>query len=606
MEIRNIAIIAHVDHGKTTLVDGMLKQSHVFRDNQKAGSMDSNDLERERGITILAKTTAIRYHDYKINILDTPGHADFGGEVERIMNMVDGVLLVVDAVEGTMPQTRFVLKKALEAGTHPIVVINKVDRTMSRPVQVLDEVLELFIELGASDEQLEFPVVYASGINGIASYLPTLEGAKSLEPLLDTIVKSVPGPNRDENADLQFQPALLDYNDYVGRMGIGRIRQGKITTNEMLSCVRLDGSIKQFRIQKLFGFFGLERVEIESAGAGDIVAISGLPDIFVGESICDIGKEVRLPIIMIGEPTVEMTFGTNTSPFAGKEGKFVTSTKIDDRLNREIQRDVALKIRRLSNAEKWIVAGRGELHLGILIENMRREGYEFEVSEAKVILKEVNGQTHEPYEAAQIECPNESVGNVIEMLGSRGGKLINLNQTELQTRLNYEVPSRGLIGFMTEFLTATKGYGIINHTFLAYRQLNQFAVTRRKTGVLVSVEDGLTTTYALGGLEERGVMFVDPRTEVYEGMIVGECNRETDLAVSVTREKQMTNTRSSVKDFTVVLKRPKKMSLEMCLDYINDDELVEITPKSIRMRKMILDTTERKKYDSRRRNSDAN
>jgi GTP-binding protein len=389
-------------------------------------------------------------------------------------------------------------------------------------------------------------------------------------------------------------------------MGIGRIRQGKIHMNEMVSCVRLDGSIKQFRIQKLFGFFGLERVEIESAGAGDIVAISGLPDIFVGESICDIGKEVRLPIIVIGEPTVEMTFGTNTSPFSGKEGKFVTSTKIDDRLNREIQRDVALKIRRLSNAEKWIVAGRGELHLGILIENMRREGYEFEVSEAKVILKEVNGQTQEPFESAQIECPNESVGNVIEMLGARGGKLINLNQTELQTRLNYEVPSRGLIGFMTEFLTATKGYGIINHTFLEYRQLNQFAVTRRKTGVLVSVEAGLTTTYALGGLEERGVMFVDPRTEVYEGMIVGECNRETDLAVSVTREKQMTNTRSSVKDFTVVLKRPKKMSLEMCLDYINDDELVEITPKSIRMRKMILDTTERKKYDSRRRNTDSN
>ncbi len=606
MEIRNIAIIAHVDHGKTTLVDGMLKQSHVFRDNQKASSMDSNDLERERGITILAKTTAIRYHDFKINILDTPGHADFGGEVERIMNMVDGVLLVVDAVEGTMPQTRFVLKKALEAGTHPIVVINKVDRTMSRPVQVLDEVLELFIELGASDEQLDFPVIYASGINGIASYLPTLEGAKTLEPLLETIVKNVPGPNRDEMADLQFQPALLDYNDYVGRMGIGRIRQGKIHMNEMVSCVRLDGSIKQFRIQKLFGFFGLERVEIESAGAGDIVAISGLPDIFVGESICDIGKEVRLPIIVIGEPTVEMTFGTNTSPFSGKEGKFVTSTKIDDRLNREIQRDVALKIRRLSNAEKWIVAGRGELHLGILIENMRREGYEFEVSEAKVILKEVNGQTQEPFESAQIECPNESVGNVIEMLGARGGKLINLNQTELQTRLNYEVPSRGLIGFMTEFLTATKGYGIINHTFLEYRQLNQFAVTRRKTGVLVSVEAGLTTTYALGGLEERGVMFVDPRTEVYEGMIVGECNRETDLAVSVTREKQMTNTRSSVKDFTVVLKRPKKMSLEMCLDYINDDELVEITPKSIRMRKMILDTTERKKYDSRRRNTDSN
>jgi GTP-binding protein len=602
MNIRNIAIIAHVDHGKTTLVDSLLKQSHTFRDNQRVAerAMDSNQLERERGITILAKTTAIQYMDVKINILDTPGHADFGGEVERIMNMVDGVLLVVDAVEGTMPQTRFVLKRALEAGVKPIVVINKIDRSMARPVQVLDEVLELFIELGANDDQLEFPVLYASGIQGKASLQPELKEDDTVEPLFQAIVHHIPSPNQEIDKPLLFQPSLLDYNDYVGRMGIGRILQGKMKMNAMVSVVRQDGSIKTFRIQKLFGFFGLERIEIEEAYAGDVVAISGLADIFVGETVCDIGFETELPKIMVTEPTVEMTFGTNTSPFSGKEGKYVTSTKIDERLFKETERDVALRVRRMGGVEKWIVAGRGELHLGILIENMRREGYEFEVSEAKVITKEMDGKLCEPFESVQVDTPNEYVGAVIELLGTRGGSLKSMHPGTTQTRLHYEMPSRGLIGFMTDYLTTTKGYGLINHLFLEYRPVEDVTIFKRKFGVLVAVEAGLTTAYAIGGLEERGTMFVEPRTPVYEGMIIGECNRDNDLAVNVVREKQMTNTRSSVKDSTVVLKRPRRMSLEMCLDYINEDELVEITPKSIRMRKRILDTNERKKYDSRR------
>ena len=602
MEIRNIAIIAHVDHGKTTLVDSMLKQSHAYRDTLKVNerAMDTNQLERERGITILAKTTAISFGDVKINILDTPGHADFGGEVERIMNMVDGVLLVVDAVEGTMPQTRFVLKRALEAGVKPICVVNKIDRAMARPVQVLDEVLELFIDLGANDEQLDFPVIYASGIQGKSSFEPYLSDTDTMIPLFETILKHIPSPSTEIDKPLIFQPSLLDYNDYVGRMGIGRIHQGTMKVNEMVSVVRLDGSIKTFRIQKLFGYFGLDRIEIQEGYAGDIVAISGLADIFVGESICDIGQEVQLPLITISEPTVEMTFGTNTSPFSGKEGKFVTSTKIDERLFKETERDVALKVRRTDAAEKWIVSGRGELHLGILIENMRREGFEFEVSQAKVITKMINGVLCEPFESVQVDTPNEFVGGVIELLGERSGMLKTLHPGPTQTRIMYEMPSRGLIGFMTDFLTTTKGYGLINHLFLEYRPMDNLVIGKRKFGVLVSVESGITTSYALGGLEERGTMFVEPRVQVYEGMIIGECNRESDLAVNATREKQMTNTRSSTKDFTVVLKRPRKMSLEMCLDYINEDELVEITPKSIRIRKRILDTNGRKKTDSRK------
>ncbi len=605
MEIRNVAIIAHVDHGKTTLVDELLKQSGTFRENEEVEkrAMDSNDIERERGITILAKTTAINYKGVRINILDTPGHADFGGEVERIMHMVDGVLLVVDAYEGTMPQTRFVLKKALEAGVKPIVAINKIDKPSTRIDEVLDEVLELFIELGADDEQLEFPVVYVSAINGTSSLDKDLSTQKhTMDPVLDLIVKEVPAPSSDVNGSLQFQPALLDYNDYVGRIGIGRITRGTIKENEMVSCVRLDGTIKQFRIQKLFGFLGLKRIEVKEAVAGDIVAIAGLPDISVGETICDIGKEEALPILRIDEPTLQMTFGVNNSPFAGKEGKFVTARKLEERLMKETQRDVSLKVRE-NDTESWIVSGRGELHLSILIENMRREGFEMQVSKPEVIVKEKDGVLCEPYEDLQIEVPEDCVGSVIEALGTRGANMISMNNVGNQVRLSYDIPSRGLIGFMTDFMTMTKGYGIINHTFKEYMPMADAVVGERKLGVLVSMENGKASAYGLGQLEDRGIMFIEPGTEVYEGMIVGENTRENDLAVNVVKQKQQTNTRSAGKDHTVVLKRPRKLSLEVCLDYINSDELVEVTPENFRMRKKILKTEERKKYEAKIKNS---
>ena len=604
MEIRNVAIIAHVDHGKTTLVNQLLEQSDTLREKEQIAdrAMDSNDIERERGITILAKTTAINYKNYRINILDTPGHADFGGEVERIMHMVDGVLLVVDAYEGTMPQTRFVLKKALEAGVKPIVAINKVDKPSTRINEVLDEVLELFIELGADDEQLEFPVVYVSGLQGTSSLEADLSTQKhTMDPVLDMIVNNIPGPNTDSVSPLQFQPALLDYNDYVGRIGIGRVARGTIKVNEMVSCVRLDGSIKQFRIQKLFGFLGLKRIEIEEAHAGEIIAIAGLPDISVGETVCTVGKEEALPILRIDEPTLQMTFGVNTSPFAGREGKFVTARKLEERLLKETQRDVSLKVKQ-NDTESWIVSGRGELHLSILIENMRREGYELQVSKPEVIIKEVDGVNCEPYEDLQLEVPEENVGPVIEALGTRGGIMVNMTNVENQVRLNYTIPSRGLIGFMTDFMTMTKGYGIINHTFKEYMPCADAVVGERKLGVLVSMENGKASTYGLGQLEDRGIMFIEPATEVYEGMIVGENNRENDLAVNVVKQKQQTNTRSAGKDHTVVLKRPRKLSLEVCLDYINSDELVEVTPVNFRMRKKILNTEERKKFDSRKNN----
>ena len=602
MKIRNVAIIAHVDHGKTTLVDELLKDSGTFRENEEVEqrAMDSNDIERERGITILAKTTAINYNGYKINILDTPGHADFGGEVERIMHMVDGVLLVVDAYEGTMPQTRFVLKKALEAKVKPIVVINKVDKQSTRIDEVLDEVLELFIELGADDEQLEFPVVYASAINGTSSLSKDLSTQEhTMKPILDMIIDNIPEPSSDVSLPLQFQPALLDYNDYVGRIGIGRISNGVIKENQMVSCVRLDGSIKQFRIQKLFGFLGLKRIEIKEAQAGEIVAIAGLPDISVGETVCEVGKEKALPILRIDEPTLQMTFGVNTSPFAGREGKFVTARKLEERLIKETQRDVSLKVRQ-NDTESWIVSGRGELHLSILIENMRREGYELQVSKPEVILKEIDGISCEPYEDLQIEVKEESVGPVIEALGVRGANMISMNNIDNVVRLTYTIPSRGLIGFMTDFMTMTKGYGIINHTFKEYMQVADAIVGERKQGVLVSMENGKASAYGLGQLEDRGVMFIEPGAEVYEGMIVGENNRENDLAVNVVKQKQQTNTRSAGKDHTVVLKRPRKLSLEVCLDYINQDELVEVTPLNFRMRKKILNTEERKKFDSKK------
>lgn len=602
MNIRNIAIIAHVDHGKTTLVDQLLKKSHTFRDNETVEDrvMDSNDIERERGITILAKTTAINFDGYRINILDTPGHADFGGEVERIMNMVDGVLLVVDAYEGTMPQTRFVLKKALEANVKPIVVINKVDKPTARISKVIDEVIDLFIELGATDEQLDFKVAYVSALNGTASLDPDISTQQeSYDDIFRLIIDEIPEPKVNKEGNLQFQPALLDYNDYVGRIGIGLVKSGTIKVNEMVSCVRLDGSIKQFRIQKLFGFLGLKRIEIQEAHAGDIVAIAGLADISVGETVCNVGKEEPLPILRIDEPTLKMTFMTNNSPFVGREGKIVTASKIEERLFRETQRDVSLKVEKASN-ESWTVSGRGELHLSILIENMRREGFELQVSKPEVILKEIDGVVCEPFEDLQIEVPEESVGNVIEALGLRSGEMDNMTNVNNLVRLTYTIPSRGLIGFSTDFMTMTKGYGIINHSFKEYRPQKSSAVGERKLGVLVSMENGKATAYSIGNLEDRGIMFIEPGCEVYEGMIVGECNRENDLAVNVVKGKQLTNTRAAGSDHTVVLKRPRPLTLEYCLDYINQDELVEVTPESIRLRKQILNTELRKKFDSKK------
>lgn len=603
MNIRNVAIIAHVDHGKTTLVDQLLKKSETLasRENIEERAMDNNDIERERGITILAKNTAIKYKDYKINILDTPGHADFSGEVERIMKMVDGVLLVVDAYEGVMPQTRFVLKQALENNLKVIVVVNKVDKESARPVQVVDEVFDLLIDLGATDEQIDFKVAYCSATHGTCSLDPdVITQEETMNPIFDLIISEIPEPPVQVDGTLQFQGTLLDYNDYVGRIAIGRIARGVIKNNEIVSCMRRDGSIKQFRIQKLFSFLGLHKQEVEEAYAGDIVAIAGLADIYVGETICNVGYEEALPPIKVSEPTVEMYFSTNNSPFAGKEGKFVTSTKLEDRLYRETQRDVSLRVKKIGTHDEWIVSGRGELHLGILIENMRREGYEFQVAKPKPILKEIDGVVCEPYEYVQVDVPNEYSGSVIELLGNRGGNIETMENSITQTRLIYNMPSRGLISLSTDFMTASKGYGTISHIFLDYRPMENISVGSRKLGVLVATNQGKTTAYGIGQIEDRGVLFVEPNTDVYEGEIVGECNKDDDLAVNVVKAKQMTNQRSSNKDMTVVLKRPRQMGLEACMEYINDDELVEITPRSIRLRKKILNTEERKKFDSKK------
>ena len=598
MNIRNIAIIAHVDHGKTTLVDQLIKKSGTLEAHEELAerAMDSNALERERGITILAKNTAIHYKDYKINIMDTPGHADFGGEVERIMHMVDGVLLVVDAYEGTMPQTRFVLKKALAAHVKPIVVINKVDRPVVRIQEVMDEVLELFMELGADDNQLDFPTVFVSALNGTSSLDPDISTqVPNMDCLFDMIINEIPAPAVDVEGGLQLQPALLDYNDYVGRIGIGRIQRGSIKVNENVVCLRADGSKTQFRVQKLFSYLGMHRFEVEEANAGDIVAVAGLADIGVGETICEPSCEEALPLLHVDEPTIQMIFGTNTSPFAGQDGKFVTASKIEERLFKETNKDVSLKVERIQNKEEWMVNGRGELHLSILIETMRREGYELQVSRPHVILKEIDGVTCEPYEDVEIEAPDDCIGSVIESLGLRRGIMENMDSMDGMTKVHYIVPSRGLIGFMTNFLTMTKGYGIINHSFLEYRPLEGEAVGERQLGVLISIETGQTTAYALGGVESRGVMFVGPGVDVYEGMIVGEHAKDNDLVVNVTKGKQQTNTRSSTKDTTVVLKRPRHFNLEACLDYINEDELVEVTPNNIRLRKKYLSELDRKR-----------
>lgn len=595
-DLRNIAIIAHVDHGKTTLVDQLLHQAGTFRANENVAerAMDSNDLERERGITILAKNTAINYKDTRINILDTPGHADFGGEVERIMKMVDGVLLVVDAYEGCMPQTRFVLKKALEQNLTPIVVVNKIDRDFARPEEVVDEVLDLFIELDANEEQLEFPVVYASAINGTASADPKQQD-ENMEALFEAIVNHIPCPV-DHEEPLQFQVALLDYNDYVGRIGIGRVFRGTMKVGQQVALMKLDGSVKPFRVTKIFGFQGLKRVEIEEAKAGDLVAVSGMEDINVGETVCPIEHQEALPVLRIDEPTLQMTFAVNNSPFAGREGKYVTARKIEERLEQQLQTDVSLRVDPTPSPDAWIVSGRGELHLSILIENMRREGFELQVSKPEVIIKEIDGVRCEPVERVQIDVPEEHTGSVMESMGARKGEMIDMiNNGNGQVRLIFNVPSRGLIGYSTEFLSLTRGFGILNHTFDSYQPVEPGQVGGRRQGVLVSMDTGKASAYGIQGVEERGVIFVEPGTEVYEGMIVGEHNRENDLVVNINKMKQQTNVRSATKDQTVSMKKPRIMSLEESLEYLNEDEYCEVTPESIRLRKKILDKNEREK-----------
>jgi len=601
--IRNIAIIAHVDHGKTTLVDQLLRQSGIFRSNEviQERAMDSNDLERERGITILAKNTAVQYKDVKINILDTPGHADFGGEVERILKLVDGVLLVVDAFEGCMPQTRFVLKKALEQKLTPIVVVNKIDREFARPEEVVDEVLELFIELGADDDQLEFPVIYASGINGTASTTPDQQ-EETMEPLFEAILEHIPAPVDNRQDPLQFQVALLDYNDYVGRIGIGRVFRGTMKTGQQVALMKLDGTVKQFRVTKMFGFFGLKREEITEAYPGDLIAVSGMEDINVGETVVPIDHQEPLPSLRIDEPTLKMTFLVNNSPFAGKEGKYVTARKLEERLLAQLQTDVSLRVENTESPDAWIVSGRGELHLSILIENLRREGYELQVSKPEVIIREIDGVKCEPFERVIIDVPEEYTGAVMESLGSRKGEMLDMvNNGNGQVRLVFSIPSRGLIGYSTEFLTITRGYGIINHSFDRYEPMVPGQIGGRRQGVLVSLENGKASSYGILQIEDRGVIFVEPGTDIYAGMIVGEHNRENDLTVNITKVKHATNIRSANKEQTTTMKKPRIFSLEEALQYLNDDEYCEVTPKSIRLRKKILDKNEREKQAKKKK-----
>ncbi|WP_458123444.1 translational GTPase TypA [Paenibacillus sp. Z3-2] len=603
--IRNIAIIAHVDHGKTTLVDKLLQQSGTFRDHEtvQERAMDSNDLERERGITILAKNTAITYKDYLINIVDTPGHADFGGEVERIMKMVDGVLLVVDAYEGCMPQTKFVLRKALEHNLTPIVVVNKIDRPAARPTEVIDEVLDLFIELGANDQQLEFPVVYASALNGTSSM--DNDPAKqddNMMAIYNTIVSHIPHPTENVEEPLQFLVTLMDYNEYLGRIAIGRVNRGVIRQGQSVTVIMRDGKSKTARIEKLFGFQGLKRVETEEAGAGDIVAIAGIKDINIGETIADPNNPEALPVLKIDEPTLQMTFLVNNSPFAGREGKWVTSRKLRERLFKELETDVSLRVDETESPDAFIVSGRGELHLGILIENMRREGYELQVSKPEVIIKEVDGKKTEPIERLLIDIPEESMGSVMESLGARKAEMVNMvNTGSGQVRLEFLIPARGLIGYSTNFLTLTRGYGVMNHAFDSYAPVVSGQVGGRHQGVLISTETGTSTFYGMMGVEDRGTLFLEPGTEIYEGMIVGEHTRDNDIVVNICKEKQLTNVRSSGKDDTVKIKTPIIFSLEQALEYLNDDEYCEITPKSIRLRKKILNKSERERAEKQRK-----
>lgn len=604
-DIRNIAIIAHVDHGKTTLVDELLAQSNTLEAHTQLNerAMDSNDIEKERGITILAKNTAVQYNDTIINILDTPGHADFGGEVERIMKMVDGVILVVDAYEGTMPQTRFVLKKALEQNLQPIVVVNKIDKPTARPEEVVDEVLDLLIELDADEEQLEFPVVYASALNGTSSFSDDpVKQEETMAPIFETILEKIPAPIDNSDEPLQFQVSLLDYNDYVGRIGIGRVFRGNISVGDNVTLSKLDGSTKNFRVTKLFGFFGLERREIQQAKAGDLIAVSGFEDIFVGETVTPVDHVDPLPVLHIDEPTLQMTFLANNSPFSGREGKWVTSSKIEERLMQELQTDVSLNVEKTDSPDVWKVAGRGELHLSILIENMRREGYELQVSRPEVIVRTIDGVQCEPFERVQIDTPEEYMGSIIEALGKRKGEMKDMvNTGNGQVRLVFQVPARGLIGFTNEFLSMTRGYGILNHTFDEYAPVIAGQAGERQNGALVSMENGPATTYSIMNLGERGVIFVEPGTEVYEGMIIGMNNRDNDLAVNITKEKQKTNIRSATKDQTTVINKPKIMTLEESLEFIAEDEYVEVTPESIRLRKKILNKNEREKANKQKK-----
>ena len=602
-DIRNVAIIAHVDHGKTTLVDELLKQSQTLDSHTQLQerAMDSNAIEKERGITILAKNTAVEYNGTKINIMDTPGHADFGGEVERIMKMVDGVVLVVDAYEGTMPQTRFVLKKALEQHLVPIVVVNKIDKPSARPEHVVDEVLELFIELGADDDQLDFPVIYASAINGTSSASDDpADQQKTMAPLFDTIIEHIPAPIDNSDEPLQFQVSLLDYNDYVGRIGIGRVFRGSIKVGDQVALMKLNGEVKKFRVTKLFGFFGLKRLEIQKAKAGDLIAVSGMEDIFVGETVTPIDHQDSLPVLHIDEPTLQMTFIVNNSPFAGREGKFVTARKIEERLMAQLQTDVSLRVDPIG-PDSWIVSGRGELHLSILIENMRREGFELQVSRPEVIEREIDGVKCEPFERVQIDTPEEYMGSVIESLGMRKAEMQDMiNTGNGQVRIIFLAPARGLIGYTTEFLSMTRGYGIMHHTFDQYLPMIQGQIGGRHQGALVSIDTGKATTYSIMSIEERGTVFVEPGTEVYEGMIIGENSRDKDLTVNITKAKQMTNVRSANKDQTSVIKKPRILSLEESLEFLNDDEYCEVTPESIRLRKQILNKSEREKSQKKK------
>lgn len=590
-DLRNVAIIAHVDHGKTTLVDGLLRQSGTFRANEHVAErvMDSNDIERERGITILSKNTGIVYKDTKINIVDTPGHADFSGEVERIMTMVDGCVLIVDSSEGPMAQTKFVLRKAMEAGLKPVVVINKIDRPDERISEVEDMVLELFIELGANDEQINYPVLYASGRAGTAKYKMSDE-AKDLQPILDTIISHIPGPEGDETAPLQAMVTSLDYDEFVGRIAIARVRQGTVKAGQQVAVAKLDGTIERFKAAQLFGFQGLKRVPLEVATVGDIITMTGLESVNIGETITDPENPVALPPIKVDEPTLQMTFRTNDSPFAGKEGKYVTSRHLRARLFKELERNVALRVEETDSPDTFIVSGRGELHLSILIETMRREGYELAVSKPEVIIKtDENGEKIEPFESLIIDVPEEFMGNVMEALGNRRADMTNMiNNGTGQVRLEYVIPARGLIGFRSDFLTMTKGYGIMNHLFHGY-DAYKGEISTRMRGSLIVHEAGTTTQFGLFQAQDRGTLMVDVGTEVYPGMVIGEHAREDDLILNVCKTKHLTNMRSSGADESLRIERPKLLSLEEALEQIAEDELVEVTPKSIRMRKQWLD-----------------